>query len=137
MIVLFSLFYIHNIIYLLSYLLFSILARHKKVNVILLRLSILFLHNCVKKMSEEIEKLFYYFSFTFKKKKRKNILCKRNDSKVPKSTESHLLRNVKHQNQQISITEKLEDILHSKSRHSGKLFFLQVYIYLSKPCFSL
>ena len=71
MIVLFSLFYIHNIIYLLSYLLFSILARHKKVNVILLRLSILLLHNCVKKMSEEIEKLFYYFSFTFKKKKEK------------------------------------------------------------------
>ena len=71
MIVLFSLFYIHNIIYLLSYLLFSILARHKKVNVILLRLSILLLHNCVKRMSEEIEKLFYYFSLTFKKKKEK------------------------------------------------------------------
>ena len=83
--------YCHYTILFVYYLFtFSILARHRKANVILLLLSTPPLYNRVNNC---LKKLKHYFTISVSFSK-KLFLCKRDNTKLPKSAGPHLLRNV-------------------------------------------
>ena len=72
------------------YLFFSISARRRKANLILLRLPTPPLYNRVNNC---LKKLKHYFTISVSFSK-KLFLCKRDNTKLPKSAGPHLLRNV-------------------------------------------